>query len=82
MDVILDHNSIIEKFYTCNNIDTGGETTPDKIAFLPEFIIISNVSSRYMSIHAAADISKDLQTLRPESPFQEGDSELKTIQEL
>ena len=30
------------RFSTCYNIDTGGETTPDKIAFPPEFMKILN----------------------------------------
>ena len=68
--------------YTCYNIDTGGETTPDTIAFFPEFMKMPNYSSRDMSIHAAADLSKSLQTPRPESPFQMGDSQLKAIRKL
>ena len=55
--------------YTCYNIDTAGETTPDKIAFFPSLMEIPNYSTRYMSIHAAADLAKALQTPRPESPF-------------
>ena len=51
--------------YTWYNIDTGGETTPYTIALFPEFMKIPNYSSRDMAIHAAADISKDLQTPRP-----------------
>ena len=39
-------------------------------------------SSRDMAIHAAADLEKALQTPRPESPFQVGDSQLKAIREL
>ena len=35
-----------------------------------------------MAIHAAADLAKDLQTPRPESPFQVGDSKLKAIRGL
>ena len=32
--------------YTCYNIDTGWETTPDTIAFFTEFIKITNYSTR------------------------------------
>ena len=39
-------------------------------------------SSRDMAIHAAADLAKDLQTPRPESPFQVGEVQLKAIIEL
>ena len=52
-------------FYNCYNINTGGETTPDKIYFLPEFMKITNCSTRYMAIHAAADMAKVLQKPRP-----------------
>ena len=48
--------------YNLYNIDTVGETTPDTIAFLPSFMKILNYSSIDMSIHAAADLSKALQT--------------------
>ena len=65
--------------YTCNNIDTGGETIPDTIAFFPAFMKIPNYSTRDMAIHSAADLAKSLQTLRPESPFQVGDAQLKAI---
>ena len=41
-----------------------------------------NYSSRYMAIHAAADLEKALKTPRLESTFQVGDSQLKTIREL
>ena len=41
-----------------------------------------NYGTRYMAIHAAADIAKALQTLRPESTFQLGDAQLKSIREL
>ena len=60
--------------YTCYNIDTGGETTPDTIAFFPEFMKIPNYSIRDMTIHADADLSKSLQKPRPESPFLSGGS--------
>ena len=43
---------------------------------------IPNYSTRDMAIHAAADISKALQTPRPESPFQVGDAQLKAIRGL
>ena len=43
---------------------------------------ISNYSTIYMAIHAAADLEKALQTTRPESPFQVGDTQLKAIREL
>ena len=60
--------------YTYYNIDTGGETTPDTIAFFPAFMKMPNYITRDMSIHAAADLAKALQTPRPESPFQVGDA--------
>ena len=41
-----------------------------------------NYSSRDMSIYAAADPAKALQTPRSESPFQVGESQLKAIREL
>ena len=50
--------------YTCYNIDNGGETTPDTIYFFPEFMKIPKYSTRDLSIHAAADLEKDLQTPR------------------
>ena len=65
--------------YTWYNIDTGGETTPDTIYYFPEFMKMTNYSSRDMAIHAAEDLEKDLQTPRPESPFQVGDNQLKAI---
>ena len=68
--------------YTCYNIDTGGETKPDKIDFFPEFMKMPNYSTRDMAINAAADIAKALQKPRPESTFQVGDSQLKAIREL
>ena len=43
---------------------------------------ITNYSSIDMSIHAAADLAKALQTPRQESHFQVGDSQLKAIREL
>ena len=46
--------------YTWYNIDTVGETTPDTIAFFPEFMKIPNYSSRGIAIHASADIEKAL----------------------
>ena len=46
--------------YTGYKIDTGGETTPDKIDFFPEFIKMPNYSTRDVAIHAAADIAKAL----------------------
>ena len=58
--------------YTCYKIDTGGETTPDKIAFFPEFMKIPNYSTRDMAIHAAVDLAKYLQKLIPELYFQVG----------
>ena len=42
----------------------------------------TNYSTRDMAIHAAAEIEKTLQTPRPESPFQVGDSQLKAIRKL
>ena len=52
--------------YTCYNIDTGGETKPDTISFFPSFMKMPNYST----------------TPRPESPFQVGDTQLKTIGKL
>ena len=46
--------------YTCYNIDTGGETTPDTIAFFPTFTKMPNYSTRDMAIHAAVDLEKAL----------------------
>ena len=43
---------------------------------------MTNYSTRDMTIHAAADIEKYLQTPRPESHFQVGDAQLKAIREL
>ena len=82
MDVTLDQNSII--IYATPDIILimGGVTTPDTIYFFPEFMKIPNYSSRYMAIHAAADLSKSLQTPRPGSTFQVGGSQLKAIREL
>ena len=65
--------------YTCYNIDTGGETTPDTIAFFPEFMKMPNYSTRDMAIHDDEDIAKALQKSRPESPFQVGDAQLKSV---
>ena len=61
------------RFYTCYSIDTGGETTPDTIAFFPAFMKMPNYSTRDMTIHAAADLEKALRTPRPESPFLVGE---------
>ena len=41
-----------------------------------------NYISRYMAIHAAADLSKALQTPSTESPFQVGGAQIKSIREL
>ena len=65
--------------YICYNIDTEVDTTPDTISFLPSFMKIPINSSRYVSIHSAADLEKAFQTPRPESPFQVGDLILKAI---
>ena len=43
---------------------------------------IPNYISRDVSIHAAVFIAKALQTPRPESPFQVGDTQIKAIREL
>ena len=51
--------------YNCYNIDTGGETTPDIIAFLPEFMKMPNYSLIGMDINTAADLENVLQTPRP-----------------
>ena len=63
-------------------MDTGGETTPYTIAFFPEFMKITNYSTRDMAIHAAVDIAKSLQTPMPESTFQVRDAQIKEIREL
>ena len=68
--------------YTCYNIDTGGETTPDTIAFFLAFMKIPNYSTRDTAINYAADIEKALQKPRLESPFQVGDAQLKSIRQL
>ena len=41
-----------------------------------------NYSTRYMTIHAATDLAKSLQTPRPKSHFQVGYAQLKVIREL
>ena len=41
-----------------------------------------NFSYRDTAIHAATDLENALQTPRPESPFQMGESQLKAIREL
>ena len=66
---------------TCYNIDTGGETTPYKIAFFPEFMKMPNYNSRDMAIRSDVDLAKNLQTPRPESPFQVGEAQLNVIRE-
>ena len=43
---------------------------------------IPNYSSKYMAIYASADMEKSFQTTRPESPFQMGYSQLKSIRDL
>ena len=43
---------------------------------------IPSYSSRDMAINDASDIAKALQTPRPESPFQVGDSQIKAMREL
>ena len=68
--------------YTCYNIETGRETTPDTIYFFQEFMKIPNYSSRDTAINAAVDLAKSLQTPRLEPPFQVGESQLKEIREL
>ena len=70
------------RYYTCYNINTGGDTTLDTIAFFPGFMKMPNYSTRNMAIHAAADLAKALQTPRPESHFQVGEAQLKAIREL
>ena len=69
-------------FYTCYNIDTGGETTPDTIYFFSAFMKMPNYSSRDMAIHDDSYIAKALQTPRLESLFQVGDAQLKSIRGL
>ena len=68
--------------YTYYNIDTVGDTTPDTIDFFLAFMKMPNYSIRDMAIYAAADLSKSLQTPRPESHFEVGDSQIKAIREL
>ena len=46
------------------------------------FMKIPNYSLKNMAIHTDADLKKNLQTPRPESPFQLRDTKLKTIREL
>ena len=70
------------RYYTCYNIDIGGEIVPYTIAFFPAFMRIPNYCSIDMAIHAAAYLEKALQTHRPESPFQVRDAQLKAIREL
>ena len=43
---------------------------------------MTNYSTIDMVTHAAVDLENALQTPRPESPFQVGDSQLKAIREL
>ena len=43
---------------------------------------MTKYSTRDMAIHAAADLTKSLQTPRPESPFQVWDAQLNAIREL
>ena len=43
---------------------------------------IPNYSTRGTAIHAAVDLAKSLQTPRPESPFQVGDAQPKSIRSL
>ena len=43
---------------------------------------IPNYSTRDMAVHSASDLSKALQTPRPEPPFQMGDAQLKAIREV
>ena len=57
-------------------------TTPDTIAFFLAFMKMPNYSTRDIAIHDATDLAKALQTLRPESFFQVGDAQLKSIKEL
>ena len=37
--------------FTCYNIYTGGETTPDTIAFFPAFMKMPNYSTRVSRLH-------------------------------
>ena len=39
-------------------------------------------STRDMAVHTAVDLAKALQTPKPESPFQVGDAQLKSIRKL
>ena len=65
--------------YTCYNIYTGVENTPDTIAFFPAFMKMPNFSSRYMDINSSVYLEKALQTPHLESTFKVGDSQLKAI---
>ena len=64
-DGILDHQSIIIDATTAIILTLGGETTPDIIAFLPEFMKMPNYSLIGMDINTAADLENVLQTPRP-----------------
>ena len=79
IDGTLGQKLIVYRCYTCYNIDTGGETTPDTIDFFLAFMKISNYSTKDMAIHADSDQAKALQTPSPESPFQVGDSQLEKL---
>ena len=78
MDDNLDQQSILIDATPDITLILKGGNTPDKIDFLPKFMEIPNYSSRDMAVHTAADLEKSLQTLRPETPFQVGDSQLKS----
>ena len=45
-------------WYTCYNIDTGGETTPDTIAFFPSFMKMSNYSTSDYGLGVCKDFAR------------------------
>ena len=82
MDGTLDQQYMIIYAKPDITLILGGGTKLYTIAFFPVFIRIPNYSSRDMAIHVAADLAKALQKPKPESPFQVGESQLKSIREL
>ena len=82
MDSTLDQKSILIDATPAITLTLGGVTTPDTIAFLPEFMKMTNYSSRYMGIHATAYLTTAFRKFSPESYFQVGGSQLKSIREL
>ena len=78
MDGTLDQKYIIIDVTPAIKLILEGNT-PDTIALFPAFMKIPNYISGDMAIHSATDIAKALQTLRPESPLQMGDDQIKAI---